>query len=449
MKNPQPKENKRLYLENEQPRGFALIASLILVVLLTLLGTAALRNSDLDNRTSAHQFAATQAFYLAEAGVQRAIRQLRATPDWTDGLTSLEDVFAGSNDLGPGRYMVDLQLDTPQVGMLTIRSTGVTDGFFSATSALEVVGTTGEAGSFPPGLGWGVIVCGNVHFQGNSVNQIQGDTFIGGDFAMQQGNHQLSDGSLSVLRDFTLQDGQVLGDVDANRDIEVQSSAIPAIDGDIDAGRKLTNSGIITGARNDYVSPGPVTNICPPDELAPLVFDSAHIQAFRDSATSVLETLEVENDGLTETGIVHVTSDLTLAGDVVLSGNVVFIVDGNVHLHGPGSLRSAPDGSTATIIVPTGDLHIQGGGDMDVDGTLQVGTVDIEAETVIGGNFHLQGGSHLGLRGSLLVTSGQFHSQGGSTLGVEHQDPVDPNLRVVEATNAGTFIITAWRQNQN
>ena len=86
---------------------------------------------------------------------------------------------------------------------------------------------------------------------------------------------------------------------------------------------------------------------------------------------------------------------------------------------------------------------------MDVDGTLQVGTVDVETETVIGGNFHLQGGSHLGLRGSLLITSGQFHSQGGSTLGVDHQDPVDPNLRVVEENNAGTFVITAWRQNQN
>ena len=37
MKNLQPKKNKQLYLENEQPRGFALIASLVLVVLLTLL----------------------------------------------------------------------------------------------------------------------------------------------------------------------------------------------------------------------------------------------------------------------------------------------------------------------------------------------------------------------------------------------------------------------------
>ncbi len=41
---------------------------------------------------------------------------------------------------------------------------------------------------------------------------------------MQQGNHQLSEGSLAVLRDFRLQDGQVLGNVGANRDITVQSS---------------------------------------------------------------------------------------------------------------------------------------------------------------------------------------------------------------------------------
>ena len=49
---------------------------------------------------------------------------------------------------------------------------------------------------------------------------------------MQQGNHQLSEGSLAVLRDFRLQDGQVLGNVGANRDITVQSSPDYARDPD-------------------------------------------------------------------------------------------------------------------------------------------------------------------------------------------------------------------------
>ena len=168
---------------------------------------------------------------------------------------------------------------------------------------------------------------------------------------------------------------------------------MPAIDGDANASRKLKNFGTVTGDTNQYVSPGPVTNICPPDQLAPLIFDSAQIQAFRDSASSVLVTVEVEDDGLTLTGVVHVTADLNLTGNVVLSGNVVFIVDGNVHL---------------------------------------------------------QGGSHLGLNGNLLVASGHFHSQGGSTMSVEHQEPVDPNLSVIEEeNNGGAFIITAWRQSQD
>jgi hypothetical protein len=252
------------------------------------------------------------------------------------------------------------------------------------------------------------------------------------------------------MRDFNLQDGQVIGDVRTGGDSFVQSSAIPAIDGDLKSGgQPKQHDGIITGSVQEGLSPSPVTDICTPQQLASRILNSDQIQAFRDAANAFEEEVDFSDELLTLTGIVLVSDSLRLRGNVVLSGNVVFIVDGDVHFQGPGSLRSHPPGSTATIIVPEGNLYVQADGDVEIEGTLQVGTVDMDTDEVVGGSLHVQGGSRFSLKGSLLVASGSLHSQGNSTLGISHQKPVDPNLRIVEAEDSGqTFFITAWRQSQ-
>ena len=114
----------------------------------------------------------------------------------------------------------------------------------------------------------------------------------------------------------------------------------------------------MSGTSTQSASPAPVTDLCQGSELAARAITSDVIQGFRSSAGTTISGDFTAGSTITQTGIVHVTGNFELAGTATFSGDVIFIVDGNAEIIGPGSLTSSPAGSTVTFLVPTGNFNV-------------------------------------------------------------------------------------------
>lgn len=82
-------------------RGVALILSFILIVVLTVLSAVSLSRSISESRIARRYSESTQALWLAEAGINRALNELRS--NYT--ITSI-----GPTQMGVGRYEVDVNV---------------------------------------------------------------------------------------------------------------------------------------------------------------------------------------------------------------------------------------------------------------------------------------------------------------------------------------------------
>lgn len=85
-------------------RGVALILSFILIAVLTVLGAASLSRSISESRIARRYSESTQALWLAEAGINRALNELRDNYNITPG-SSL-----WPTTMGAGRYEVDVSV---------------------------------------------------------------------------------------------------------------------------------------------------------------------------------------------------------------------------------------------------------------------------------------------------------------------------------------------------
>lgn len=430
---------------DSKEQGFVLIAALILVLLLLIFGAALLSMTDLEIQTSSNLRASTQAVHLGQAGLERAIGRLMRDPQWAASISGQGNAFS-NNTTSTGTYAVEVFVDDPRPGEVRIRSTGVTSGPDPATATVEVVGVE-EADGFPNAFDYAFFSCGNFHMQGNGDNIIRnGDAFVGGDFHMQgSGRHSIEGGDAFVLGNFdSEQNSRVLGNVFANGNADIRSNAAPAVGGDVIAGGSVTGGGFVMGSVSHHVTPLPVQDACAPQELTKSIFTNEEIDKFRSDATTVVDKdLDLDNQTLSMSGIVVVKGNLHLTGQIDLSDNVVFIVDGNVHLHGPGKIRSNPPGATITILVPTSDVHVQAGGDLTMDGTIQIGSINQDGTGLSGGNLHVQGGSNLEVNGTVGVFNGDMHTQGGSTFTLNYTGPTDHSLGIRMESD---FRLLYWRE---
>jgi len=113
-------------------RGMALLATLIFVFILTTLGIALLTMTRSDIKLSTLQEESTKAFYLAEAGVERAVNwlELQGTPPNAGDVPS---DFKGTHEYGElntGKYTVNLYLDLPP-GSLVAKYIIETEGWIT------------------------------------------------------------------------------------------------------------------------------------------------------------------------------------------------------------------------------------------------------------------------------------------------------------------------------
>lgn len=106
-------------------RGVVLVTALMVMALLTVMGISALNTSDTELKISGNQRVATQAFYLAEAGIQHAAGVFR-----TYDVATLESTDLTSQALGGGSY-----------------SAGVTNNLTNAIRERVVLTSTGTLGA--------------------------------------------------------------------------------------------------------------------------------------------------------------------------------------------------------------------------------------------------------------------------------------------------------------
>jgi Tfp pilus assembly protein PilX len=112
------------HLENES--GVALVTGLVIMVLLTAIGTYAIHMTEIDETLSGNLKTSKQAFYLAEAGLEWGKQRIRAS-------TVVPLVLANSTQsLGPGSFTVTFQITPPNPD-------------FTYTVALASEGTVGTA----------------------------------------------------------------------------------------------------------------------------------------------------------------------------------------------------------------------------------------------------------------------------------------------------------------
>jgi len=111
-------------------KGAALIISLFIMLLLALIGAAALMTSSTETKISGNVMTSKKAFYAAEAGVERFKTTLKGDDDWADN-----GDISGSLSDGSSSYVVTvLASPAPTSNTIAIRSAGT---FHDANATIE------------------------------------------------------------------------------------------------------------------------------------------------------------------------------------------------------------------------------------------------------------------------------------------------------------------------
>lgn len=147
-------------------RGVALIICYMVIVALSILGAAFLMRSVSERSVAGKYFDSTQAFWLAEAGVNKAIAELRAS--------YINYTSPVSGNLGPGEYLATI---TSNGDNRTVTATGYIPS--AAAAQIERVVAVTLIKYIPPGFYDNAIYsAGNVTIGSNCV--VNGDVFSGG-----------------------------------------------------------------------------------------------------------------------------------------------------------------------------------------------------------------------------------------------------------------------------
>ncbi len=224
--------NKKQYFSRlSNKRGSVLLTTYMLIAVLLFLGAAFLVVSTNEGRSSESQRKTTQAFYVAEAGIERAIYNLKADfaadEDWGDGeingwtYDSTDTDAAGfypfpdasdvnnntylSTGLNGGSYAVGI-MNVAGADDIWVRSTGTIDGI-SQTILIyarivnlspwdnAIFGGAGASGGWVNG---NVNVSGSVHILGDGLDPGDNAIDLGGTAELVRNNYDGLDPALEA-----------------------------------------------------------------------------------------------------------------------------------------------------------------------------------------------------------------------------------------------------------
>jgi cytoskeletal protein CcmA (bactofilin family) len=430
----------------ENEKGIVLIGAISLVAILALLGTVGVVTTSTELIISKNHKTSVQARYVTEAGIHRTIGMLNSGPGWIEGLTDpTTNAFPGDNSFGNGTYVVKVFEDDPTPGKVRINTTGSVNGSSSTFEAIVSPQTYKI-------LDYATFDCGTLTLKASENNVIEGDVFVNGNLDLEESGIQLIEGDVYATGDIIVGGtSSITGNAYANRDIKVQSSASPNIEGNATMAGVLFGSGTVSGTTSQGVSPDPVINLCDAASLADITIISDEIQNFRVNADHTFGNYEyATSDNFT--GIIHITGDFELTTDSTYSDNVIFIVDGNVDITGSLTKHaSAPAESSVIFLVPNGNFKVKGGGNVVIDGTIIVGTVDSDGNPILDpddnpivGSVDVTEDSNLTVNGRVIVVNGNTDAGSGGTFVVNY-----PSSGADDLISSGSYAMMQWREIRN
>ncbi len=180
MKQVEPKIARR---EN----GYSLMAVMMFIVVVTIAGMAFFTISSHESRAAIHRQETTEAFYLADAAVERARAKFLDDRAWRDGWTDV--------DLGNGTYSLTVQ-DTSFGGMNDCVYMVAAGTIGSTTRRIEMIAEVP-----PSALDYAVNAGGDVEVKGNFC--IQGNIHVSGDPDFGNHGQHLKCGDLTEGFDIT------------------------------------------------------------------------------------------------------------------------------------------------------------------------------------------------------------------------------------------------------
>lgn len=295
--------------------GLVLIVCMIMLLMLSLIGIISITTSNTESEISGNELRANEAFYLADAGLERSLAVLDDTVTWRHGFYN--------EQLGHGTYDVRLADSTTQpylADRILARCTGkVNETEKSIEAYLKPIY------NYP--FSYGAYGRDSVHFGGNAIlDSYDSDV---GDYASQySGNHAGENGPVGS-------EGTIL--LDGQADVYGNASTTPG--GEI----------LYGGGAQVY---GDTTTAADPPEMPPITQDEVDYAEANSGAPG----------GLIMTGNSNYnngTDALTVAagGSVTFTSGIYYF--SSVSVTGHGQIQIAP-GATV-IIYMTGNWDSSGG----------------------------------------------------------------------------------------
>ena len=395
-------------------RGMILVVALWLLVFLSSLGLAANLVTRVDLDISGNYKNETDAFYLAEAGLQRALGKINTVGYWADDLDNQADAFAGDNtQLIDGIYTVQVFLDDPDTKMMRIVSTGQVDGTTSS-STVEAILTTVE---FEVD-GYASFSCGYINLSTFGTVILNGPSYSAGTFDIGgRGTYIVNGTAMALGRLKISNEGWVAGDAISNDLVKIIGNGNAEYDDDdpytphTDPNNDgfAINPGILMGnaaAGTNFwlVAPGQifggdaaglgstVPDLCAPDILAKTTYTHEMINDYRSHPDKTYSSPLVLNSGDTALmggGVILMKSNLRVEDDILYDQDLVIVVEGNFNVK--ASLVPDPDPAaedqnpTVAIYVPYRGVARLAGATTTLNGFIQAGAIKGDGTTLTGG----------------------------------------------------------------
>ena len=393
-------------------RGMILVIALWLLVFLTSLGLAANMVTRVDLDISGNYKNETDAFYLAEAGLQRALGKINTVGYWADDLDNQADAFAGDNtQLIDGTYTVQVFLDDPDTKMMRIVSTGQVTGTTSS-STVEAILTTVEFEMD----GYASFSCTTIKLITSGTIILNGPSYSAGEFRIGGTGAYIVDGTAMALDKIIVKnEGWVQGDILSNEAIKILGGSgaewddndpyTPHAEGGINPGIVMGRAfagttywdipepGVLVGGplgEAAFTGMGDqVRDLCDLDDLVKTTTTHGDIFDYIDHADKtyssplVMKAGDIDLMGVPGRGVVLVKSNMRVEGDVEYDRDLVIVVTGNFNYKAsfiPAPAADAEDQNPSVVIY----VPYNGGVNLDCTGTVLNGFIQSGAVSADG-----------------------------------------------------------------
>lgn len=325
---------------NKANQGFALIAAVLAVAVISVLAFYVSSFTVTENKISTTQSHSAKAYYLAESGVAEAIYRIKNDPDWKNSFEnnpSWSYTYTRNDALYPGSsYTINVVNYDEAHGMVTVTG-NYKEG--NKTSKRVIKAAVFKA------------IGGN--------NPIPDVSFY------NDGPLQLSRGNLTVLNGGTYSNANMVFNVDASVSIAGTTTAVGNING-------------MTVDCVDFVdthcSPAPE-----PISMPSVSFDSANDpDSLKSRASNIytadqFDSLLEDNESLTLEGITYVTGDIIIEGTHNLTINGALVSDGSINFgvkNGDDDIEmniTSPSSTTPTGLFAKSNIVFNANSDINID----------------------------------------------------------------------------------